>query len=90
MVENSIQIVYAVNRSDRNFTKVIHIDESMRGFVEYYSIDSILDSNELTEFNSKIKKLTIVNRKKNDTFFWIMHFALKIQGYLIVNQFCQT
>lgn len=56
MVENSIQIVYAVNRSDRNFTKVIHIDESMRGFVEYYSIDSILDSNELTEFNSKIKK----------------------------------
>ena len=77
MVENSIQIVYAVNRSDRNFTKVIHIDESMRGFVEYYSIDSILDSNELTEFNSKIKKLTIVNRKKNDTF---LDYAFRIEN----------
>lgn len=74
--ENSIQIVYAVNRSDRNFTKVIHIDENMRDFVEYYSIDSILDSNELREFNSKTQKLTIVERKKSDTFF---DYAFRIE-----------
>ena len=75
--ENSIQIVYAVNRSDRSFSKVIHIEENIKDDVTYYPISTILNPDELKNFNSKIAELTIVERKEKDTF---LDYALRIEN----------
>lgn len=75
--ENSIQIVYGVNRSDRNFGKVIHIEEDIKNDVKYCPISTVLNPNELKNFNSKIAELTIVERKDKDTF---LDYALRIEN----------
>jgi len=76
MKKQQLQIVYVVNRSDRNFVKVFSetVDPDAND-VYKCPVETHLSVDELDEFNRGMKALTLTERKSTETF---LDFAIRV------------
>ena len=74
--ENSIQVICAVNRSDRNFAKKVQGEYLQKTGIEVYCISPKLDDVELKDINEKLGKLTMTSRRRSETF---LDYAIRLE-----------
>ncbi len=78
MKEQNLQIVYVVNRSDRNFLKSFgNIPFVAPEDMQICPVDTRLFDSEIDEFNKCIKGLSLSEREKKETF---LDYAIRIDG----------
>lgn len=76
MKKQRLQIVYVVDRSDRNFVKVFgRIGDLDSEYIYSCPVETCMSTQELNDFNRGMKDLTLTERKSTETF---LDFAIRV------------